>query len=199
MNRASRRPLRRIIAAGIALVLMVGWFVVRLVDIQVVRAAELNAASEDVRSRVATIYGERGEIVDANGTVLAESVMRYDIALSPKQAMIGPVVREQPDPADPAVVERVRVRGHRDHEDTEHEDDEPRQGARAEDDVGDHDRDHQRRGGHRVDPEREAHAQQHGDECEDPGPGVLDRPDPAHAPAPPTTDDLTGGHGRQAV
>ena len=107
MNRASRRPLRRIIAAGIALVLMVGWFVVRLVDIQVVRAAELNAASEDVRSRVATIYGERGEIVDANGTVLAESVMRYDIALSPKQAMIGPVVREQPDPADPS--KRVRV------------------------------------------------------------------------------------------
>ncbi len=109
MDRASRRPLRRIIAAGVALVLMVGWFVVRLVDIQVVRAAELNAASEDVRSRVATIYGERGQIVDATGTVLAESVMRYDIALSPKQAMIGPVVREQPDPADPSKEVRVEV------------------------------------------------------------------------------------------
>ncbi|GGI48441.1 cell division protein FtsI (penicillin-binding protein 3) [Agromyces flavus] len=109
MNRVSRRPLRRIIAAGLALVLMVGWFVIRLVDIQVVRAAELNAASEDVRSRVATIYGERGEIVDANGIVLADSVMRYDIALSPKQAMLGPVVREQPDPADPSKTIEVEV------------------------------------------------------------------------------------------
>ncbi|MBM7504594.1 peptidoglycan D,D-transpeptidase FtsI family protein [Agromyces aurantiacus] len=99
--------MRRIVAAGLALVLMVGWFVVRLVDIQVVRAAELNAASEDVRSRSATIYGVRGQILDANGMVLADSVMRYDIALSPKQAMLGPVVREEPDPADPS--KRVEV------------------------------------------------------------------------------------------
>ena len=99
--------MRRVIAAGLALVLMVGWFVIRLVDIQVVRAAELNEASQDVRSQTRVIHGERGAIVDANGTVLAESVMRYDIALSPKQAMIGPVVREEPDPADPS--KRVRV------------------------------------------------------------------------------------------
>jgi cell division protein FtsI (penicillin-binding protein 3) len=39
--------------------------------------------------------------------VLAESVMRYDIALSPKQALLGPVVREEPDPADPS--KRVEV------------------------------------------------------------------------------------------
>jgi hypothetical protein len=43
--------MRRVIAAGLALVLMVGWFLVRLVDIQVVRAAELNEASQDVRSQ----------------------------------------------------------------------------------------------------------------------------------------------------
>ncbi|WP_353827940.1 peptidoglycan D,D-transpeptidase FtsI family protein [Agromyces sp. SYSU T0242] len=87
MNRVSRHPMRRIVAAGLALVLLVGWFVVRLVDIQVVRAAELNEASEDVRSETRVIYGERGQIVDANGTVLAESVMRYNITISPKQAM----------------------------------------------------------------------------------------------------------------
>ncbi|WP_430646642.1 peptidoglycan D,D-transpeptidase FtsI family protein [Agromyces sp. GXS1127] len=83
----SRHPMRRVVAAGLALVLIVGWFVVRLVDIQVVRAAELNEASEDVRSETRVIYGERGAIVDANGTVLAESVMRYHITISPKQAM----------------------------------------------------------------------------------------------------------------
>ena len=48
-----------------------------------------------------TVYGARGDIVDANGHVLADTVMRYDIALSPKKAMKGPVVREQPDPDDP--------------------------------------------------------------------------------------------------
>ena len=99
--------MRRVIAAGLALVLMVGWFVVRLVDIQVVRAAELNAASQDVRSQTRVIHGERGAILDADGTVLAESVMRYDIALSPKQALLGPVVREEPDPADPS--KRIEV------------------------------------------------------------------------------------------
>jgi cell division protein FtsI (penicillin-binding protein 3) len=99
--------MRRVIAAGLALVLMVGWFVVRLVDIQVVRAAELNEASQDVRSQTRVIHGERGAILDATGTVLAESVMRYDIALSPKQALLGPVVREEPDPADPS--KRVEV------------------------------------------------------------------------------------------
>ncbi|WP_234661592.1 peptidoglycan D,D-transpeptidase FtsI family protein [Agromyces marinus] len=83
----SRHPMRRIVAAGTALVLMVGWFVVRLVDIQVVRAAELNEASQDVRSETETVYGERGRILDANGTVLAEPVMRYHITISPKQAM----------------------------------------------------------------------------------------------------------------
>ncbi|WP_353813911.1 peptidoglycan D,D-transpeptidase FtsI family protein [Agromyces sp. SYSU T00266] len=87
MNRVSRHPMRRIVAAGLALVLVVGWFVVRLVDIQVVRAAELNEASKDVRSETRVIYGERGAILDSDGTVLAESVMRYNITISPKQAM----------------------------------------------------------------------------------------------------------------
>jgi cell division protein FtsI (penicillin-binding protein 3) len=101
--------MRRILAAGIALVLLVGWFVLRLVDIQVVRAAELNEASQDVRSREQIVYGERGQILDVNGAVLAESVMRYDIALSPKQAMVGRVTREEPDPDDPSETRTVEV------------------------------------------------------------------------------------------
>jgi cell division protein FtsI (penicillin-binding protein 3) len=109
MNRMSRHPMRRILLAGILLVAFVGVFVVRLVDIQVVRASELNESAQQVRSETRIVYGTRGEILDANGTVLADSVMRYDIALSPKQAMRGPLVREAPDPADPSKTVPVEV------------------------------------------------------------------------------------------
>lgn len=101
MNGTSRHPMRRILLAAVVLVALVGVFVVRLVDIQVVRAAELSEAGDAVRSRSATVYGARGDIVDANGTILADTVMRYDIALSPKNANAGPITREAPDPADP--------------------------------------------------------------------------------------------------
>jgi cell division protein FtsI (penicillin-binding protein 3) len=80
---------------------------VRLVDIQVVRAAELSEEAEGRRSTTVTEYGARGDIVDANGTVLADTVMRYDIALSPKNA--GPIDREEPDPADPSKTKSVEV------------------------------------------------------------------------------------------
>ncbi|WP_395243328.1 peptidoglycan D,D-transpeptidase FtsI family protein [Agromyces sp. MMS24-K17] len=86
MAGTNRRPAWRIILSGLLLVALVGVFVVRLVDIQVVRADELNEAADDIRSRSVKVYGTRGEIVDRNGVVLADSVMRYDITMSPKQA-----------------------------------------------------------------------------------------------------------------
>ncbi|KRE30850.1 hypothetical protein ASG80_15990 [Agromyces sp. Soil535] len=82
---------------------------VRLVDLQVVRAAELSEEAQGRRSTTVTVYGARGDVVDANGIVLADSVMRYDIAVSPKNAAAGPIVREEPDPADPAETTRVDV------------------------------------------------------------------------------------------
>ena len=109
MNRTSRHPMRRILLAAVVLVALVGVFVVRLVDLQVVRAAELSEEAEGRRSTAVTVYGARGDIVDANGIVLADSVMRYDIAVSPKNASAGPIVREQPDPDDPAETVRVDV------------------------------------------------------------------------------------------
>ncbi|MDR6907036.1 cell division protein FtsI (penicillin-binding protein 3) [Agromyces sp. 3263] len=109
MNRTSRHPMRRILLAGVILVALVGVFVVRLVDIQVVRAAELSAEAEGRRSTDVKVYGSRGDIVDANGIVLADTVMRYDIALSPKNASAGPIIREEPDPADPDTTKRVKV------------------------------------------------------------------------------------------
>ncbi|WP_448809821.1 peptidoglycan D,D-transpeptidase FtsI family protein [Agromyces bauzanensis] len=107
MNRISRYPTRRVLLAAAVLVVFVGVFVVRLVDIQVVRAAELSAEAEGRRSTTVTEYGARGDIVDAAGIVLADSVMRYDIALSPKNA--GPVDRDEPDPADPSKTTSVEV------------------------------------------------------------------------------------------
>src|SRR5215218_2262403 len=98
MNRISRHPMRRILLSAVVLLALVGVFIVRLIDIQVVRAAELSEQANDVRSRPMTVFGTRGEIVDANGNVLADSVMRYDIVLSPKQAAKAVVEREVPDP-----------------------------------------------------------------------------------------------------
>ena len=109
MNGTSRRPMRRILLAAVVLVALVGVFVVRLVDLQVVRAAELSEEAEGRRSTSVTVYGSRGDIVDRNGIVLAEAVMRYDIAVSPKNANAGPIVREQPDPDDPAKTVSVDV------------------------------------------------------------------------------------------
>lgn len=102
MRRTSRHPMRRIIASGVVLVVVVGVFVTRLVDIQVVRAAEYNEAAQEVRSDTIPVYGPRGDIVDASGVVLADTVMRYDIVISPKQARAGSFERETPDPDDPS-------------------------------------------------------------------------------------------------
>ncbi|MBM7830777.1 cell division protein FtsI (penicillin-binding protein 3) [Agromyces cerinus] len=109
MNRTSRHPMRRILLSAAVLLALVGVFVVRLVDIQIVRAAELNEQAQDARSEPVTVWGSRGDIVDANGKVLADSVMRYDIVLSPKQASKAIVEREVPDPDNPDKTKDVVV------------------------------------------------------------------------------------------
>jgi len=67
----------------IVVLAIVAVFIVKLVDLQVVRAEELTIAAESRRTIPVTTYGERGSIVDANGTVLADSVERYDITAAP--------------------------------------------------------------------------------------------------------------------
>lgn len=59
-------------------------FSVRLVDLQVVRAASYNAEALDKRGVPVTIPSLRGDIVDRNGVILATTDERYDVQLSPK-------------------------------------------------------------------------------------------------------------------
>lgn len=80
----TRRSRFRISLAVLVVFALVGVFIVRLVDIQVVRAADLTEESKDRRAQSVTTYGVRGDIVDANGALLADSVERYDVVVSPR-------------------------------------------------------------------------------------------------------------------
>lgn len=75
---------RRVAAAIVCVIAIVGVFVVRLVDIQVVRANQLVGDSLAKTSSEGTIYAPRGSIVDSNGTTLAGSVTLFDVTISPK-------------------------------------------------------------------------------------------------------------------
>lgn len=100
MKQARSTRARLSIALLLVMVLAIG-FVIRLVDIQVVRAADLNDEAEGNRSIPVTTHGVRGDIVDASGVPLATSVMRYDITAAP--ANIGEFDRRDDDG------ERVRI------------------------------------------------------------------------------------------
>ncbi|MFM9878359.1 MAG: peptidoglycan D,D-transpeptidase FtsI family protein [Rhodoglobus sp.] len=83
----TRRSRARISLVVVALFAVVAAFTVRLVDIQLVQASELNAQSLTKRAQEQVLYGTRGEILDTNGAVLAASVERYDIEVSPRSAL----------------------------------------------------------------------------------------------------------------
>jgi len=75
---------RRIAIAVVCIVAVIAAFVVRLVDIQVVRADQLVADSLAKTGAASTIYALRGDIVDTNGVVMASSVTLFDITVSPR-------------------------------------------------------------------------------------------------------------------
>jgi len=85
----TRRGRIRISFAVMLVFALVGLFIVRLVDLQIVRADDLNAQSHDKRGQSQVVYGVRGNIVDESGAVLADSVLRYDITASPRVAFLG--------------------------------------------------------------------------------------------------------------
>jgi cell division protein FtsI (penicillin-binding protein 3) len=78
------RSTRRRLALAIVMVFaVIGVFAVRLVDIQLVRADQLTSDSLNKRAVKIPTYAARGEIIDSNGVVLADSVNRYDVVVSP--------------------------------------------------------------------------------------------------------------------
>jgi cell division protein FtsI (penicillin-binding protein 3) len=77
---------RRIAFSLIAILAVIGVFVVKLIDIQVVQATELNEAALGKRAISQPLPGVRGSIYDAQGKVLADSVLRYDVTMDPSKA-----------------------------------------------------------------------------------------------------------------
>ncbi|MGY3260939.1 peptidoglycan D,D-transpeptidase FtsI family protein [Frigoribacterium sp. 2355] len=91
MKAAPRSRRLRATLAMALIIALVGVFVVRLADIQLVQAAELNEQSQNKREIVQTTYGDRGDITDVDGTVLAGSVTRYNITAAPAFATTAKV------------------------------------------------------------------------------------------------------------
>jgi len=75
---------RRTVVALAVILTVLSAFVFRLADIQVVHADDHVADSVGKLSSTTTIPGARGDIVDANGTVLAQGAFVYDYILDPK-------------------------------------------------------------------------------------------------------------------
>lgn len=97
-TRATRGPRRRTVVALAVILAVLSAFVVRLVDIQVVSANEHVEDSLQVGKlgSTVTLPGNRGSIVDANGTVLASSVTVYDAQLDPM--LIASLEDDEDDP-----------------------------------------------------------------------------------------------------
>lgn len=89
-TRATRTPRRRTVVALAIVLAVLGAFVVRLVDIQVVNAqGHIEQAEEMATGRAIDLHGTRGDIVDATGRVLATGTMLYDVQIDPKLAALG--------------------------------------------------------------------------------------------------------------
>lgn len=84
MNRTAVRHRGAVVLTAVAIVLVL--FIGRLVDVQLVSASTINAEAEGRRGLTSTIWGDRGEILDAAGAPLATSVDRFDITVSPMNA-----------------------------------------------------------------------------------------------------------------
>ena len=87
-TRAQRTPRRRTVVALAVIFAVLAGFVLRLVDIQVVSAADHVADStQNGMGTTVSLAGNRGTITDSSGTVLASSRLVYDAQLDPSLIM----------------------------------------------------------------------------------------------------------------
>ncbi|TDP99718.1 MULTISPECIES: peptidoglycan D,D-transpeptidase FtsI family protein [unclassified Leifsonia] len=86
----SKKMLRRRTAMTVlAVAATVGILGAKLVDIQVVRADALQKQSVTAKEVSTPLLGNRGDIIDSDGTVLATTIYTYTAAASPKDAIAG--------------------------------------------------------------------------------------------------------------
>lgn len=78
---------RRVTAALVVIILTVGVLTARLVDIQIVQGGTIRAQAVAAHAVNEPLIGVRGDIIDANGKVLATTVQRYTAAVSPVAAL----------------------------------------------------------------------------------------------------------------
>lgn len=89
-TRATRSPRRRTVVALAVVLAVLAAFVVRLVDIQVVNAnSHIDDSREYATGTKVTLHGDRGDVVDTNGEILATSTMLYDVQIDPMLAIQG--------------------------------------------------------------------------------------------------------------
>lgn len=77
-----RRIALAALAVGVSMTILGG----RLVDLQVFRAHELQKLADNEREQTVTLYGNRGNVVSDNGTVLATTVYTYTAVANPSAA-----------------------------------------------------------------------------------------------------------------
>jgi cell division protein FtsI (penicillin-binding protein 3) len=82
-------PAKRLRIFTAVIVVIAVFFVGRLFQVQVLLADEINQESLASRSVAQVLPALRGEILDSTGKVLAKSVLKYDINVSPKD--VGPL------------------------------------------------------------------------------------------------------------
>ncbi len=77
---------RRIACALVMVFITATLLFTRLVDVQVVRASELQEQSAAIRTTDETVWASRGSIIDSFGNDLALDVDRYDLSADPSRA-----------------------------------------------------------------------------------------------------------------
>ena len=76
-------PAKRLQLFVIAVLVVAVLFIGRLVEVQIIKASEINKQSLSSRSVTHTIPAIRGQILDSTGRVLARTVLKYDVNVAP--------------------------------------------------------------------------------------------------------------------